>query len=517
MTGPGVSHDAGGGDPLQSDPPLMEKYFRTAGILGATEVLLRLKDLLLLPLITKHYGTADFGIWTQVRVMVAVLSPVVLLGIDKAALRFLPGQTPQEKRAGLGTLLAFILITSGAAAAVLVAFGPWISQVFFESRDHAPFVVLCGLVLMVTRAVAMLQNWFRIQDEGASYATVNLVRSAIAAGVVIAMVVLKMDMFALILCGTALEALLCLGLLWKVLREYSISWPRFDLVKTYVRYGLPLMPVGYAGWILNSSDRVFLVNLSAQGLRDVGIYSVLYLICFNVGATVVLPFRTMYQARASELYNAGDMTGLRTLFEYSTKSTLLFLCPVLGGISALAGPLITNLTTSEFVAGAEWMPAMAAGCGFYIMVGAWSISLTLGGKPWMLTAITALAAVANLILNYFLIPEWGGYGAAVATAISFALQLGLTIWAAVRQLPLPFNFPFLLKVVASTAAMGLLLTRLDPQGWSGLVGAICLGAIAYGAGVLLLRAMTGRELARLLEIARLSWMTRFRIVRYIVR
>ena len=45
-----------------------------------------------------------------------------------------------------------------------------------------------------------------------------------------------------------------------------------------------------------------------------------------------------------------------------------------------------------------------------------------------------VAAPANVILNWFWIPRYGASGAAAATAVSFAVAMGISLWMAERHL-----------------------------------------------------------------------------------
>jgi len=85
-----------------------------------------------------------------------------------------------------------------------------------------------------------------------------------------------------------------------------------------------------------------------------------------------------------------------------------------------------------------------------------------------------MGAVANLILNWWLIPRWGGLGAAMATAVSQIFAQVVLYY----QMQAIFHFRLItniLKVMLATVLMGLVIWGLQKLGagfWLSLLGAV---------------------------------------------
>ena len=60
------------------------------------------------------------------------------------------------------------------------------------------------------------------------------------------------------------------------------------------------------------------------------------------------------------------------------------------------------------------------------------------GKTYFFSFLAILNIGLNLILNYFLILEYGAMGAAYATLISYIVVAVLTAYIAIRMYPLPW-------------------------------------------------------------------------------
>ena len=90
--------------------------------------------------------------------------------------------------------------------------------------------------------------------------------------------------------------------------------------------------------------------------------------------------------------------------------------------------------------------------------------LTANGNLKFLNTISAIGLVVNVVLNLFLIPDYGAVGAAFATLIT-QLMVGITQWLYVRQLVLqPFAFRKAFELVLFTGClmgMGYVATYSD--------------------------------------------------------
>jgi O-antigen/teichoic acid export membrane protein len=86
--------------------------------------------------------------------------------------------------------------------------------------------------------------------------------------------------------------------------------------------------------------------------------------------------------------------------------------------------------------------------------------------------ITGAAAAVNVALNLLLVPEYGMFGSAAATAAAFAvLFLGMT-WYAQRVFPVPYQWRRVITAAAAAIGLTVLGKLLDVP----LAGALALAA-----------------------------------------
>ena len=75
---------------------MLKKFFKNSLIISLSEVLVQLKGLIFIPLLTNEFGPLDYGVWTQVSVLVSLFLPLTIAGTDSSFIRFVPGLTKEQ-------------------------------------------------------------------------------------------------------------------------------------------------------------------------------------------------------------------------------------------------------------------------------------------------------------------------------------------------------------------------------------------------------------------------------------
>jgi O-antigen/teichoic acid export membrane protein len=211
----------------------------------------------------------------------------------------------------------------------------------------------------------------------------------------------------------------------------------------------------------------------------------------------------MYPALAAELYNRSQKEELGNLFRHSTRLALGMLIPAIVGLALISDPLLRLFATDAFAVGAPVMPVIALGYMLLMLAAYFDVALGLAGKQVWSTVAVCVAAGANILLNLWWIPSLGITGAALATLVGFALQLGLVMVPGRHCMDFPFDWLFLGKVCAATAGMTgavWLLPKIATLMW--LVVNIVCGMLAYAAVMLACGAVSRQEWTALLRMLR---------------
>jgi O-antigen/teichoic acid export membrane protein len=230
---------------------------------------------------------------------------------------------------------------------------------------------------------------------------------------------------------------------------------------------MPLVPSALFLWVLNFSDRFFLVKLS--GPREVGLYS----IGVRIASAIILllaAFRTAWPAFA---YSIEDDDEAARTYGYVLTYLVAITSWMALALGVLAPWLVQLLTTEEFYSAERVVAPLAFAAvafGAYIVV---VIGIGRARRTRSNWVITGAAAAFNVVLNLALIPEFGMMGAAVATIGAYAVLFVGMAWKAQHVFQVPYQWRRVATALGTAIGLCVIGRGLDlPLG-----GAIALVAV----------------------------------------
>ncbi|MGB9115075.1 oligosaccharide flippase family protein [Bradyrhizobium sp.] len=461
---------------------MIQKFFRNAGVMAVAEMIARIKGVIVLPLLTRHLGPLDFGVWSQVSMIALLLSPLLSLGSEQGMLRILPG-LPFEKQYRM--FLAWMLAALGGAAifaALLILANSPVSVVIFGDAEYKRFVVLAAASLFTTLLPNAARAWLRIQNDGNTLAAATVAQAMLGIVAVLSAIGLGAHVYGLVLLTLVGDLLLGVIFLALIVRRSGWFIPDFSILRPAVKFGLPLLPAAYAIWGLNWMDRLFLVHF--QTLQDIGIYSAAYGLGYMIIQVFVNPIWALYPNSVAELHNRGDSAGVDRLLHTISYGILILSVPAIAGLWALCEPIMTVVAGPAFRSGALVMPVVALAYLFHMLASFGDVAVGLTYRQHLATASIVVAVIANGSLNFLLVPSFGIMGAAFATLGAFFVQLVFSTLMAARSGPFWRSFNELYRISAAAAIMALAIRVLDQSTGLSDVSRLLLfipfGAVLYG-------------------------------------
>jgi O-antigen/teichoic acid export membrane protein len=484
-----------------------KEFMKNSLIIMISEIMLKLQVFIFLPLITKTFGAVNYGIWAQVGVIQSLVSPLVVMGLDSASTRFVPGQPKEEMARSFSTIYLYLITSSFIFGTGIIFLSPTIAESFFGGKENIKFVVLCAPAILFGVLLSMLKTYFIILNQAKKFTVTRIVESLLPIIPLIIVVALGLSLFTLVSAKVASIFLVTLLFAFPLLKSIGFKAPNFGMLPGFLKFGAAIMPAGYASWALNASDRLFIARI--RNLHELGVYSAAYNIAYTLIPLFFMPFRAMYPARATEFYNKNDIESLNSLFRNTTKIITFLIVPSIVGLSLIGKPFMKFLTTPDFVEGGALMPYIALGYVFYVMSSYFSVNLGLANKPIFSTISISICAIINLILNYILISHFGIKGAAIATCISFGLQFVLEFYFSNRltNIRLRFDFIALAKTLLATSIMSFFILFIGIQYITNLFRLIIIvlsSAFIYFAAQHCLKFFNYKEILSFLEIMRLE-------------
>lgn len=474
-------------------------YAKDIGFAAGASLAVALLGFISLPILTKYLGASLYGVWSLLLVTVYLILPLPLLSLQESIVRFLSGEKDKEKiREGFLSAVFTVLATGVFFSLVVILCSDFLASAIFGDINSSYFIRI-GAFMILTRALTqMTLAFFRTLRLIKWYSALMLGQAVCELGLMICFLHLGWGLRGIIIAVLASGVLTITIFLFVALRRIGFQFPKFAPLRSYLKYGLPLIPNVAILWIIHSSDRYMIGHF--LGATDVGIYAAAY----TLGSLVSLllnPVGVVLFPTISKLYDDGKVAETKTCLKYSLKYLMLLIIPVAFGLSALASPLLQIMTTSEFTSGSVVVPFVTFGLvlfSFY-QVGVYIILLV--KKTSWIVRLLGISAALNIGLNLVLIPHLGILGAAVATVIAYGVLGVLTLLISFRYLKFDISFRALLKSVFASIVMVVAIIFFDPIGLSQLIICVALGVAVYFGTIFLLKGFNKNELGLLKEIA----------------
>lgn len=363
--------------------------------------------------VARHLGPQDFGLLSYALSITAFLHTFVYLGLNGIIVRDL---VKHPDRVGLLMGSSFALKMLGACLGYLGIVA--LAFLGHAGRSEMWVLLIAGGSLLV-RPMEAIDSWFQSRTESRYSVLGKGIGFLVASVGRIVLVVIGASVVAFA-AATLLEFLLGAVLL------VVIYVSKGQTLHSWRIRGSTMLGLLQQSWVLVLSGFLALVYLKIDqimlrwmmGTAEVGVYSVAVKFSevwyFIPTAMVTSAFPRLVELRQMdpERYNRKLQQGFDILF------ALAFVVAVL--VTLLGGPVIAWLYGAEYARAGGILAIHVWAAIFIFMRALFSKWIIMEDALALSLISTGFGAVLNVILNLFLIRLYGGYGAAVATLISYA-------------------------------------------------------------------------------------------------
>jgi len=391
-----------------------KKLIKDSGIYTTSSILERAIPFLLLPILTRYLTPEDYGIVAMFSVLIGITNPLTGLGIRPAILR-----TYYKERINFVEYLS-------SSLAILIASTIFVSIIFYFFSEEISFyssfpenwlftVVLVSVAQFCTNLILVI---WQAEKKPFQYGLFNILITIVNLTISVLLIVglgygWEGRLIGKIVAYSLFGFFALLIIIRKKLIAMSIN---FEYIKHALGYGLPLIPHIFSAILITYIDRLFITNM--VGIEDTGIYTVGYQIGMIV-SVLVASFNKAWSPWVYENLNKDDHKVNRKI----VKITYVYFVVVLSVaflVSSISTFLMDYIVGKEFLESSKyilWIALAYAFNGMYYMV---TCYIFYKEKTYILSLLTFISAILNIILNYFLIIKFGPIGAAVSTTLSFA-------------------------------------------------------------------------------------------------
>ncbi len=435
-------------------------------------------SLVLAPFLTRHLGARDYGLLVVLNTAIGLTAGLTQLGLSSAFFRAYSYDYSSRGDRGAVLTTAFTLLFPVALVAFIIAVltaGTVASQVFGRSSS-ADLVVIALAVVIVQNLAVPAFAWMRAEGRAALFALISIANLAVtlSANVILVGVFHGGVAGSLIATGSGF-ATVVLATAPALVRQ--LGFPRIEIARNMLSFGVPQVPNVLALWVLQLSDRFLVAHF--RSLAETARYAVAYSLGMIVSIAVVSP---LVLAWPTAMYAIAKRPDAREQFRFVFTTAYLIFLFLAFALSIVGEILLYRLFSDAYHSAAWVIPLVSESMAIYGMYMLLTLGISLSRKTWLASALTLGAAISNVFLNLLLIPRFGAIGAALSTLLAY---MGLTTAAYfVNQRLYPIELP-LVRLVAGLA-IGMLLFGASyvvglVTGPSWVLPAQILGLFAYSA------------------------------------
>jgi O-antigen/teichoic acid export membrane protein len=435
-------------------------------IYGLGNISTKLIGIILMPLFTDTgiLTIEDYGVLGVVDVTIQVLVALIGLSLYQAFFRWYWDSKYIDQRKSLFfTILSFLLLLGGLSMIFAYAFSLELSQLMFASENYSRVIFLMILSVVLQIITQLPLSLMRLEEKPILYTITNISRLVITLGLTIIFITTMDRGLEGIYEAQVLGSIAFLIITSVYIFNRLACRFEFRILKEMLDYSLPLTIASVSGILLATLDR-YVLNYRAT-LLDVGIYTTAFRFANTVRVFIVHSlqlavapaiFKLMNHPNNKEIY-ARIMTYFAVLVIYASLALSIF------------GAEILELFVTDRVYHKALfvIPIICLGILLSIVKDVAMNGLNIVKKTKIVSVIVPLIAIFHLGLTYIVVPIYGVFGAAWASAFSQSVFFIIVLHFAQKYYPIPYEYK---RILASFfIAFPLLLIGINITQFSSII------------------------------------------------
>ena len=413
--------------------PLKKLASQTA-VYGLSSVVGRLLNYLLVPLYTRYFLPAEYGVVTELYAYVAFLVVLLTYGMETAFFRF---SKKEESTKVYSTTLISLLISSVVFVGLIFLNSSAISE-WLGYSNHPEYIQFFALIIGMDAVSSISFAKLREQDKAMRFAFIRVLNIMVNVGFNLYFIVYQEYGIAYIFIANLLASVITLIMLFPEM--LSSSWV-FDkkLWKKMMIYALPLLIAGLAGMTNETIDRILLKHLLPNtdiAASELGLYGAFYKL-----SVIMILFIQTFRFAAEPFFFAQEKEGngrkiYADVMKYFTIIMVIIFLGVTIFYDAIKGFLGSEYHDDRGFLVVSILLLANLFLGIYYNLSIW---YKLTEKTKYGAYLSIFGAIITLSLNFTLIPLLGFVGCAWATLICYFSMTVASYYIGKRHFSVPYQ------------------------------------------------------------------------------
>jgi O-antigen/teichoic acid export membrane protein len=460
-------------------------YFLSKGVPG-------LINFVAIALYTRLLSPGEYGEYALVIAAVTFVNTTFFHWLRLGLLRYNPKYEGNQKAMFISsitaTFISMTILTVFLGTGVFIAYTPFHSMVLLW---------FLGIGLLTMQSMFdLFTEYLRSELSSKLFGIVTALKVVLS--LIIAVILIKFF-------GFGAEGII-LGLIIGIFLSIVFFVPKYlyliniklidkEMIKEVVKYSVPFIAALSMEAIILNTDRYLIGWIMDK--EAVGIYAVSYDLAKQILFLLMMIINLAAYPLVVKALETGGIKDCQKQLNENTSLLLLVSVPATTGMILLSESFTGIFLGESFQGKASVIFSLIAfaifiqGFKMYYFDLAFQLGKNTKLQIWPVLA----AAVLNVILNLFLIPEHGIFGSAYATIIAYIVSVLMSALIGKKIFPLTFPFREVGKIFIATTVMGLAIwPTLAIDGILGFIIQIAVGILVYALIVVALNINGIRQL-----------------------
>ncbi|WP_026474308.1 lipopolysaccharide biosynthesis protein [Alkaliflexus imshenetskii] len=434
-------------------------------IYGATTMIGRLLNWLLMPFYIRTITTQEYGAIVNIYGIISILLVMFTYGLETGFFRF---SRLKQSDTVYKTSIIMLAVTSAILVLFMAFLSPSISSVYYDGQYSAS-LLLMGLIVAFDSFLAIPFANLRLHNRSVRFGVIKLISifSNIFLNLFFLLFIpwlirhdyLPESIVNLYNSGNGVfyillsNAISSIGIIIFFLPEFFRLKGSFDtsVLKSLMVYSWPVLVVGITGMLTQNSDKILMPRLIGEdGFHQLAIYGA----NFKIGVLMSLftqSFRFAFEPYFFKNQDKGVYAYARIMDYFVFFGIFIFL-----GVM-LYLDVINILLTAEYIKGNLIIPFVLVSQLFYGIYFNLSLWYKLTDKTYFGAIFGIIGMLITITLNFVLIPKIGILGGALAMLAGYGIMVLVSYFIGQKFYPVPYN----LKRIALYILFGTIVFTLD--------------------------------------------------------
>ncbi len=426
-------------------------------VYGASNIVARFFNYLLVPLYTRVFVPEEYGVVTEMYAYVTFLLVVFTYGLETAFFRYV--ESDQEESTVFNTAFTSIIGSSVILSGILIIFAQPIAQLL-SYPDHPEYIIWFSLIIGLDAIAKLPFAYLRYREKSFTFAGIKIANITVN---------IALNLFFLVLCPFVLQyyestiwgqgiqkiynpaigvgyvfiSNLAASSITLLLLLFQVWGYRFSvnitLWKRMLRFGGPLLIVGLAGMVNETIDRIllklFLPYDMSTKMAHIGVYGA----CYKLSILITLFIQAFRMGAEPFFFNQAKKEQAPRVYAEVMKYFVI-VCGTIFLTIMVYLDIIKYFIGEKFHGGLGIVPILLFAnifLGIYYNLSVW---YKLTDRTFFASIISVIGALVTIALNIWWIPIIGYWGSAWATLCCYLVMMLISyVWGR-QHYPIPYNW-----------------------------------------------------------------------------